>query len=1247
MDDRDFLNLVGWVASLPVSSFASVSQGDNARRGDNTQTRLQAVENAKIQEAARHRNALSKARGEGRAEIQAKLDNALREATMLRAALNTTRAHLNGNPFVAEANAIWDRIMRAIQRQAMPQADRGRLVAAVTRAKDRVLDMTLAIALYLKKEGMRNGEIATLGLRLLHESDRATAEQGRANRLQTQLDSAREDVRLREATVAQLQADARALEENIAELRGEAGVRGAELAAANQRHAEAEARVADAERRLTEAQDGHAGHAAGLRGTISALQGQLSLQTEALERERNALAAARAEVAARDVQIRQQTAELERLRGRIERGASMDREQRGLILLLAQSRRAVQAAAEEVQRLQARVNGHQEENAALVRALEERNRELAQGSSAHAPRVSALEAEIASLQEDVRNLQAERLRAQGVMAAALAVATSKEAELRGKNELIRRMEAEMAKGRGEIEALERRVLEKNARIQELQGNLDEARRGVETLRQNVATAEENLRSKEVELRERLRELDEARADASLCKEQMADLKEQIRVLKESEGKHDKEISVLSSNIGYHSRKLASLEEQRSKAADEIRTLNLSLQKATVDRNAANESNRQLSDQIESLRREMNDTSTAIAGLRSELARTQQELDTARDQKALDDAHVEGLDATITSHETTIRNLNTQLDDLRRKQGEDGSEIERLTTRLRELEGGNVIQTLQKEVEDLKRQINDWEEELGRVSELSSKRSSELADKEQELERKQQELDGVRATIDTLSTRLKECDDTVIRLEQERQQILSIHQFEIQGLKDELEQLREKLAEAERAQSTLNKSHSSLATNLSESLENVDAIRSKLDDIRDLVKASADARSRLSDFERNSQEDAANERQSLANTVEETDAQLSEAIKELENAQEGIRHQEVDIVRSMTERVVSLLGSMASLVNSLPSADVSREALRVSRAARKTAESDLKSCEDERRRLLAELQAYRDNPSQSIGLFATAWENAGKWDQELRVLDQSTVSDILTRANKDWKRVYNIGLTVHVQNPYTIVNTYLHMSLECTRNIVTERGRREARKIFHERFREHFQRLNMVASSHWSHVLDYIRTGDERTTKRKHEQIITGDQTFDHIKEENPTLLVAMKYADFIRFQFCAEIMHAHSGKLQTPIFGHKKSTDAARRFFCNERKKGGSELKAQHLNRMGRNSLRSQTDSRYVQALVKMGWKMTTPWHGEDGQGQFYDGQRDVLDLFVSPSGTPEDEEYKELKARFGRQASGEGTSGA
>lgn len=1247
MDDKDFLNLVDWIASLPVSSFAFARQGDNNRRGDNTVTRLQAVENAKIREAARHRNALSRARGEGRAEIQAKLDNALREATRLRAALNATRAHLNGNPFVSEANAIWDRIMQAIQRQPMPQAERDRLVAAVTRAKDRVLDMTLAIALYLRNQGMQNGEIAALGLRLLHESDRATAEHGRANRLQVQLDAAREDVRLREATIAQLQADAQALEQNIAELRGEAQARGGELDAANQRHAEAQARVADAERRLAESRAGHAGQVAGLLGTIAALQGQIARETAALEGERNALAAARAALAARDAQVRQQSAELERLRGGPEPGSAAVQEQ------LAQSLRAARAAAEEVRRLEERVSRHQEENAALVRALDERTRDLAQGASTHASRVSALEAEITSLQEEVRNLQAERLRGQGVTAAALAVATSKEAELRGKNELIHRMEEEMAEGRDKIEALERRVSESNARIQELQENLEVAQRRTEALRQNVETAEENLRSKEGELVQRMRELDEARGDASLCKEETAALKEQIRVLKESEVRHKNEIEVLSSDIRYHNRKLADLEEQKRKAADEIQTLSASLQKTTADRDAANEANTRLSDHIDTLRREMNDTSTAIAALRHQLDQTQQELDNARLQKASDDAYVDALDSSITAHEATISSLNTQLEDLRTKQAEDGREMERLESRIQELEGGNLIQTLEQEVKDLKRNLNEWELELERVSGFSSGLSSELGDKQRELDEKQQALVAESARIESLSKRLEECNEKVNRLERERQQTLDIHQVEVQTLNDTLHQLREQLAEAERAQSSLNRgtaSSSSLAANLSESLQNADAIRSRLDGIRDLVKASANARSRLSDFKRNSEEGAGDDapsNQSMVRTVEETDKQLSEAITALVNAQESIRHQQVDIVRSMTKRVVSILGSMASLVNALPSADVSKEALRVSRVARKRAESDLETCQEERQRLLTELQAYRDNPSRSIGLFATAWEHTESWDPALRVLDQATVSDILTRANNDWKRVYNIALNHNVINPYTVVNTYLHMSLECTRNIVTERGRREARKIFHERFREHFQRLNMVTSSHWSHVLHYIRTDNERETKAKHELIVRGNETFDHIQEEDTVLLVAMKYTDFIRFQFCAEIMDAHSGSSQIPIHGHAKSTDAARSFFCTERQYWGSKLKAQHQNGEGRRSSRSQTASQYIRALVDRGWKLKTPWHTEEGQKQFYDRQRDVLDLFLSPPGTPEDEEYKELKARFLRQSSGEGSSGA
>lgn len=200
--DADLINLFTWVASLPVTDFAFVTP-------DNSQGRLRAIENGKMREAANHRAALDRARGNGRAEIQGRLDNALREIERLKAARSVASAPSSprGNPLMAEANAIMQGLAKAINAQPWTAEDREKIKAAVGSAREKLIDTMHALYTHLQDGGLSPARIVRVADTIIEAGQRASAFEQRAAALENDLQQATETLRSKEDVALKLQED--------------------------------------------------------------------------------------------------------------------------------------------------------------------------------------------------------------------------------------------------------------------------------------------------------------------------------------------------------------------------------------------------------------------------------------------------------------------------------------------------------------------------------------------------------------------------------------------------------------------------------------------------------------------------------------------------------------------------------------------------------------------------------------------------------------------------------------------------------------------------------------------------------------------------------------------------------------------------------------------------------------------------------------------------------------------------------
>lgn len=300
--DADLINLIGWVASLPVTDFAFVTP-------DNAQGRLRAIENGKMREAANHRAALERARGNGRAEIQGRLDNALREIERLRAARSVASAPSSprGNPLMAEANAIMQGLAKAINAQPWTAEDRGKIKAAVGSAREKLIDTMHALYTHLQDGGLSPARIVRVADTIIEAGQRASAFEQRVASLEHDLQQATETLRAKEDVVQKLQEDVSGERARVVALQEQL-----------QEHGQVVSELEASRRDL---------------GAALQVEGELEQARQSLEDSKTAAATLREESEELSAKLRQKEAEVESLRNSIrELSEIIDSQQNALML---------------------------------------------------------------------------------------------------------------------------------------------------------------------------------------------------------------------------------------------------------------------------------------------------------------------------------------------------------------------------------------------------------------------------------------------------------------------------------------------------------------------------------------------------------------------------------------------------------------------------------------------------------------------------------------------------------------------------------------------------------------------------------------------------------------------------------------------------------------------------------------------------------------------------------------------------
>uniref|UniRef100_A0A8C9TA04 Myosin, heavy chain 11b, smooth muscle n=1 Tax=Scleropages formosus TaxID=113540 RepID=A0A8C9TA04_SCLFO len=439
---------------------------------------------------------------------------------------------------------------------------------------------------------------------------------------------------------------------------------------------------------------------------------------------------------------------------------------------------------------------------------------------------------------------------------------------------------------------ERKLMEE--RIADFSSNLAEEEEKSKNLTKLKAKHESMISDLEVRLKKEEKsrqDLDKAKrkleAEASDLQEQMTDLQAQIAELKAQLAKKEEELQALTARWVHVNNALKRIRELEGQISD----LQEDLETERAARTKAEKSKRDLGEELEALRSELEDTLDSTA--------TQQELRAKREQEVTQLKRA--MEEDVRTHEAQVHEMRQKHTQAMEELSEQLEQSKRVKASLEKTK-----QTLEQEVADISAEVRSLATAKQDAEHKRKKTEGQLADLQarfNDIERQKGEL-GDRTELESMTGLLNDAEGKNIKLSkelsslgsqlQDTQELLAEETRQklnvstrLRQLEDDCNSLQEQLEEETEAKRNVERHASSLNAQLSESKKKLDELCSNMDLLeeskkrlqRDLEAVSTELEEKTSAYDK------------LEKTRTRLQQELEDMLMDLENQRQQVSNLE--------------------------------------------------------------------------------------------------------------------------------------------------------------------------------------------------------------------------------------------------------------------------------------------------------------------------------------------------------------------
>ncbi|KAJ1018826.1 hypothetical protein NDA16_004631 [Ustilago loliicola] len=565
---------------------------------------------------------------------------------------------------------------------------------------------------------------------------------------------------------------------------------------------------------------------------------------------------------------------------------------------------------------------HKQVIAIREKALEEADTQLVEHENASKEAAASHAAEIAALQESLRQATAEHEKARRELAdshaAAVAELQQRHQEAISKHETSNKeLAASHAAELTKLQDGHRDVLAQHQKTnQELSAShaaavavlQDGHREALADRDAQLATSKQQLEARDQELRAAKAEIEELQKSIATLRAETDQLKQQLAEVQKTHTATERELSETKSNLDMVNDKVRRQEEQTRELARQREAEATAATAAVAARSEALTATEAQKEQLEAAHavavaqkerqhqdavKELEDRhATAVAQIRAEHKQT-----------------LEGRDQTVQTHQQLVAEREQELEKQRSEVQKTQSKIQTLEQQL-VTERERAAETQRSEVEKVQAKIQQLEQQLVTERERAAEQQRAEVEKvqaqivvlEQQLvSQREQALDQQKKEVEKIQSQLQTREQ---QLNSERELAIGQQRGEVEKVQAQVQSLEQQIAKLQSEASTAQQSRSSAEANLKEAQTAYSALQKQHDEVKANVAS-------LQSKVRYLESSIAAQRSSTEQNRIASDKELQTIQSALNTAQKKVREQEATIAKAEAAAAAALAAALAT------------------------------------------------------------------------------------------------------------------------------------------------------------------------------------------------------------------------------------------------------------------------------------------------------------------------------------------------